>query len=53
MKKGKASSAFKKVKKNKNGTYTLEQGRDGGNFTSKIITAAQAIRIKKRMNNKK
>ena len=53
VKKGKASSAFKKVKKNKNGTYTLEQGRDGGNFTSKIITAAQAMRIKKRMNNKK
>ena len=52
LKREKASTVFKKVKKNKNGTYTLEQGRDGGNFTSKIISAAKAMRIKKRMNKK-
>ena len=52
LKRGKASAVFKKVKKNKDGTYTLEQGRDGGNFTSKIISAAKAMRIKKQMNKK-
>ncbi len=52
LKKRKASTVFKKVKKNKNGTYTLMQGKDGGNFTSKTISAAQAMRIKKRMNKK-
>ena len=52
VKRGKASGVFKKVKKNKDGTYTLMQGKDGGNFTSKIISAAKAMRIKKRMNKK-
>jgi len=52
LKKRKASTVFKKVKKNKNGTYTLMQGKDGRNFTSKRISAAQAMRIKKQMNKK-
>jgi len=53
VKKQKAKSSFKSVKKNKDGSYTLSKGKDGGKFTEKKISKARGKRITKRYTKKK
>jgi len=48
VKRQKSKSSFKSVKKNKDGSYTLQKGKDGGNFTEKKISNARGKRITKR-----
>ena len=50
VKKGKAKSSYKSVTKNSDGSYALERGKDGGNFTSRKINK---IRGKYLMNKYK
>ena len=53
LRKQKAKSSFKSVKKNKNGSYTLLKGKEGGKFTEKKISKARGKRITKRYTKKK
>ena len=36
-KNGQATSSYKSVTKNSDGTYTIEKGKDNGNFTSRRV----------------
>jgi hypothetical protein len=51
--KGLKGKALKKsVTKNSDGSYTLEKGKDGGNFTSKKIGRIRGKYIMNRYQNK-
>ena len=52
VKNGQAKSSYKSVTKNSDGSYTLEKGKDGGNFTSKKIGRIRGKYIMNRYQNK-
>jgi hypothetical protein len=52
VKGGKAKSSYKSVTKNSDGSYTLERGKDGGNFTSRKISKIRGKYIMKRYKKK-
>ena len=53
VKNGKAKSSYKSVTKNSDGSYTLEKGKDGGNFTSKKIGKRRGKYVMDRYQKKK
>ena len=52
-KRGNGRETFKQVKKNKDGSYTLQRGKEGGNFTSRKISKIRGKSMLNRMKKKR
>tara|TARA_B110000459_G_scaffold6364_1_gene6749 strand:+ start:109 stop:405 length:297 start_codon:yes stop_codon:yes gene_type:complete len=53
VKNGQAKSSYKSVTKNSDGSYTLEKGKDNGNFTSRKVSKIRGKYIMNRYQKKK